>query len=68
MMESTAVGTPSTVKAYIDAFAAHADADELMVAHAARTREARLRSLDLLADASGLVPGQSTNPRSQDGA
>ncbi len=68
MMRYTAVGTPSAVKEYLDAFALHADADELMVSHAARTREARLRSLDLLADASGLVPGEPTNPRSHDGA
>ena len=68
MMRYTAVGTPGAVKEYLDAFAAHADADELIVAHAARTQEARLRSLDLLADASGLVPAESTNPWSEDGA
>jgi hypothetical protein len=59
MMRYTAAGTPGAVKEYLDAFAAHADADELIVAHAARTMEARMRSLDLLADVSGLVPAES---------
>lgn len=66
MMRYTAAGTPSAVKEYLDAFAAHAGADELIVAHAARTMEARLRSLDLLADVSGLVPAESPDPWSVD--
>ena len=56
MMRNTAAGTPQTVKEYLDDFARHAHADELIVAHAAPTIEARLRSADLLADIAGLVP------------
>jgi luciferase family oxidoreductase group 1 len=56
MMRYSAVGAPGTVRQYLDAFAQHADADELIVVHAASGVEARLRSVDLLADVSGLVP------------
>ena len=56
MMRYTAVGTPATVLDYLAAFAVHADADELMVAHSAPTVEQRLRSVDLLADVAALVP------------
>jgi luciferase family oxidoreductase group 1 len=56
MMRNTAAGTPPMVKEYLDDFARNADADELIVAHAAPTIEARLRSADLLADVAGLVP------------
>jgi luciferase family oxidoreductase group 1 len=45
-----AVGTPFEVSAYIAAFATTADADELIVAHQSLTTEARLRSVELLAD------------------
>lgn len=55
MMRHTAVGAPDAVRDQLEAFAAHADADELVVVHAAPTVEQRLRSLDLLADAAGLV-------------
>jgi alkanesulfonate monooxygenase SsuD/methylene tetrahydromethanopterin reductase-like flavin-dependent oxidoreductase (luciferase family) len=55
-MRYSAVGSPPAVKEYLDAFAQHADADELIVAHASPTIEARLRSVDLLADVGGLVP------------
>jgi luciferase family oxidoreductase group 1 len=55
MMQYTAVGRPHVVKEYLDAFAVHAGADELMVAHAGPTVADRLHSLDLLADAAGLV-------------
>ncbi len=55
MMRYTAVGTPSEVRTYLDAFAEHADADELMVCHASPTVDLRLRSVDLLADGVGLV-------------
>lgn len=50
MMRYSAVGTPPTVRAYLDEFAGHADADELIVAHLASSVEARIRSVDLLAD------------------
>jgi luciferase family oxidoreductase group 1 len=56
MMRYTAAGDPSGVREYLESFAELADADELMVVHAAPTREARLRSLDLLADVAGLDP------------
>jgi luciferase family oxidoreductase group 1 len=51
MMTYTAAGTPVEVKDYVDAFAKHADADELIVAHSATTAGARLRSAELLAEA-----------------
>ncbi len=50
MMHYSAVGTPETVKAYLDEFAELAGADELITAHASPTIEQRLRSVDLLAD------------------
>ena len=55
MMRYSAVGTAEAVKEYLDAFAEHADADELIVVHAAPSIEARLRSVDLVAEASGLA-------------
>jgi luciferase family oxidoreductase group 1 len=54
MMRYTAVGRPEVVREYLESFAEHADADELIVVHAAPTLEQRLRSLDLLADVAGL--------------
>jgi luciferase family oxidoreductase group 1 len=60
MMTYAAVGTPDAVKEYLDRFGAHADADELIVVHAATSVEARLRSVDLLADVSCLVPTASS--------
>jgi luciferase family oxidoreductase group 1 len=59
MMTYTAVGTAPQVGAYLEEFTAHADADELMVVHAAPTLEQRLRSVELLADAAGLVPNDA---------
>ena len=56
MMKYSAVGTPATVRAYLDEFAQHADADELIVAHLAASVEDRLRSVDLLADVTTPVP------------
>jgi luciferase family oxidoreductase group 1 len=56
MMRYSAVGTPSMVRAYLDEFAEHADADELIVAHLASSVEARMHSVDLLADVSTPVP------------
>lgn len=49
MMRYSAVGTPEMVGAYLDDFANHADADELIVAHQSTGTEARLRSVELLA-------------------
>jgi alkanesulfonate monooxygenase SsuD/methylene tetrahydromethanopterin reductase-like flavin-dependent oxidoreductase (luciferase family) len=51
MVTYSAVGTPGEVSEYIGAFAEHSDADELMVAHQSPTTEARLRSVELLAEA-----------------
>jgi alkanesulfonate monooxygenase SsuD/methylene tetrahydromethanopterin reductase-like flavin-dependent oxidoreductase (luciferase family) len=50
MFRFAAVGTPGEVREYIEAFARYADADELIVAHQSPTTEARLRSVELLAD------------------
>lgn len=51
MAKYSAVGTPVEVGEYIEAFAKHADADELMVVHQSPSTEARLRSVELLAEA-----------------
>ena len=55
MMRYSAVGTPDTVRSYLDDFAVAARADELMVVHMTSSTQARLRSVELLADVSGLV-------------
>jgi luciferase family oxidoreductase group 1 len=49
MMHYMAVGTPPMVDEYLDAFAEHADADELIVAPNSPTTETKLRSLALIA-------------------
>jgi luciferase family oxidoreductase group 1 len=51
MVKYSAVGTPAEVGQYIEAFAKHADADELMVVHQSPTTETRMRSVELLAEA-----------------
>ncbi|WP_423919413.1 LLM class flavin-dependent oxidoreductase [Frigoribacterium sp. 2-23] len=51
MTTFSAVGTPADVREYVQQFARTADADELIVAHQSPTTEARLRSVELLADA-----------------
>jgi luciferase family oxidoreductase group 1 len=56
MMRYSAVGEPGTVRDELEDFRAHADADELIVVHASPTIEARLRSVDLLADAWDMEP------------
>ncbi len=56
MMQYTAVGTPTQVRAYIDDFTVHADADELILAHSSPTVEQRIRSVELTAAACRLVP------------
>ncbi|MET8338532.1 LLM class flavin-dependent oxidoreductase [Streptosporangium canum] len=56
MTKYSAVGTPAEVREYLDRFTEHARADELIVATQARDTEAWLRSYELLADVSGLVP------------
>jgi len=57
MMTYVAVGVPAAVKAYLDDFADHAQADELMVVHQADSVEARLRSVQLLAEVAELPAG-----------
>lgn len=56
MMRYTAAGTPAQVRETLDWFAEHADADELIVVHSAPGADARLRSIELTAEAVGLVP------------
>lgn len=56
MATYSAVGTPATVKDYLDRFVRHADADELIASSGAVDRESWLRSYELLADVSELKP------------
>jgi luciferase family oxidoreductase group 1 len=56
MVTYSAVGTPGEVSEYVAAFAKHAGADELMVAHQSPTTEDRLRSVELLAGSVEHVP------------
>jgi luciferase family oxidoreductase group 1 len=51
MLRYSAVGTPDEVLRQLDEFAAHADADELIMALAAPGRQDRSRALDLVGDA-----------------
>ncbi len=55
MVKYSAVGTPEVVRDYLDEFARHADADELIVAHQSTGTEQRLRSVELVAEAVGLT-------------
>ena len=54
MSHYSAVGTPGQVRAYLDDFVVHADADELIVVSMARSTEATLRSFELLAKVADL--------------
>lgn len=56
MLAYTAVGTPDAVREYLEGFADHARADELITVHNAPLPEDRLVSLRLTAGAMGLVP------------
>lgn len=55
MLTYAAVGTRDEVHAYVASFVRHAHADELMVVHPSPALDARLRSVQLLADAAGLA-------------
>ncbi|GAA3122357.1 LLM class flavin-dependent oxidoreductase [Planomonospora alba] len=55
MARYSAVGTPAEVEDYLKRFAEHAQADELIVVSMAPGRQAWMRSIELLADAHGLV-------------
>ena len=52
----TAVGTAEQSADYLSAFAATIDADELMVVHASPGIDARLRSVELLAEKMSVEP------------
>jgi luciferase family oxidoreductase group 1 len=52
MLTYSAVGTPVEVRAYLESFVDHANADELIVALQSPGSKARLRSLELLAESS----------------
>ena len=54
MLEYAAVGTPGEVAAYLERFAAHADADELILASAAVDGEVTLRTFEHTATVCGL--------------
>jgi alkanesulfonate monooxygenase SsuD/methylene tetrahydromethanopterin reductase-like flavin-dependent oxidoreductase (luciferase family) len=56
MLRHTAVGTPETVGAQIAAFAEQTEADELILAGAAPSKPAKLRTFELVARAHGLAP------------
>jgi luciferase family oxidoreductase group 1 len=53
MLTYAAVGTAREVADYLEAFRSKADADELITAHQAPTKEGRLRSVTLTAEAMG---------------
>ncbi|MFC9514259.1 LLM class flavin-dependent oxidoreductase [Nocardiaceae bacterium NPDC056970] len=59
MVQNTAVGTPAVVGDYLDQFAARTGADELIVASSATERDAWMRSLELVADVTGLAARQA---------
>ena len=63
----SAVGNPAEVGEYVHRFAKQAQADELIVAHQLLSIEARLRSVELLAEsvgqrAAGRLPGAIAGP------
>ncbi|QBJ95311.1 LLM class flavin-dependent oxidoreductase [Rhodococcus sp. ABRD24] len=55
MVRYSAVGTPTVVRDYLDRFAGQTGADELMVVSSATERTAWMRSLELVADVTGLA-------------
>jgi luciferase family oxidoreductase group 1 len=55
MLTYTAAGTAGAVKTYLDEFRAHADADELMLAHQGDSADARLRSLEIVAETAAVT-------------
>jgi luciferase family oxidoreductase group 1 len=56
MMRYSAVGTPDVVRSFLEEFASQAQADELIIAHQSRDIAARLRSVELTAEAMRAVP------------
>jgi len=59
MATYTAVGTEADVGEYLEEFARHADADELITVHPGPTVEERLRSLEIAARVGALTPRAS---------
>jgi luciferase family oxidoreductase group 1 len=55
MLAYSAVGTAGAVADYLEAFATHAHADEIITVHHSPTAAQRLRSVELLAGAVGLA-------------
>jgi luciferase family oxidoreductase group 1 len=55
MLTYTAAGTADVVKAYLDEFRDHADADELILAHQGDSTDARLRSLEIVAETAAVT-------------
>ena len=55
MLTYTAVGSPEAVREYLEGFATHAGADELITVHALPEAEERLHSVELTAHAMGLA-------------
>lgn len=56
MVRYSAVGSPDTVRDYVERFARHADADECIVALAGSSTDERLKSAELLARVCELAP------------
>src|SRR5699024_12000846 len=50
MLEMTAVGTPDTVRDWLDEFASRVNADELIITNMAGPLEDRKRALQLMSD------------------
>jgi luciferase family oxidoreductase group 1 len=55
MLRYTAAGTPEVVTRELDAFVAHADADEVILAAPAPTHQQRLRTFELVGKVRGLA-------------
>jgi luciferase family oxidoreductase group 1 len=65
MLRCTAAGEPDQVVAELERFRAHAQADELILAAPARTQADRLRTFELVADATRAAPpAVATSPSS----
>jgi luciferase family oxidoreductase group 1 len=58
MLTYTAAGRPDHVRAELERFRAHADADEVMVVHQGDSVASRLRSLELLGDVTAATPAR----------
>ena len=64
MLRYAAVGTPATVRAYLEDFVEKTEADELIVVHHAPSVADRLRSVELLAEAVELTAAASSSASS----